>query len=241
MSDPLTLRYNNPGAVEFKPWMAQHGAKLGPGGRYAQFDTPEQGYGVMSKILDTYQNKHGLNTVGGIVNRWAPSNVDNNSTGTYISSVASRLGVKPDQPLGPEHRQPLMQAMAHYEAGRAPAPIGSAPTGSQPMYGMIARPQQTMQPQQPVSMPQADMGGISPEHAKMLADMGLMTSNSRTPQNFGEGLADIGNKLNQAAWRGVVLQGMQDQKAQENAAWAGYGQANAPRGMIGQPLSLIHI
>lgn len=124
---PLTLRYNNPGAVEFKPWMSAYGATLGPNGRYAQFPGPEQGYQVMSRILDTYQNKHGLNNVAGIVNRWAPPHVDRNSTAQYIANVSRSLGVDPNSPLSPEQRPSLMRAMAAYEAGRAPAPLGGAP------------------------------------------------------------------------------------------------------------------
>jgi hypothetical protein len=127
LTTPLTLRYNNPGAVEFKPWMSAYGAVPGPNGRYAQFPGPEQGYQVMSRILDTYQNKHGLNNVAGIVNRWAPPQVDNNSTPQYIASVSRSLGVDPNAPLKPEQRQGLMQAMAAYEAGRAPAPMSANP------------------------------------------------------------------------------------------------------------------
>jgi hypothetical protein len=152
--EPLTLRYNNPGAVEYKPWMSGYGARLGPNGRYAAFDSPDQGYSVMGKILDTYQGKHGLNTVAGIVNRWAPSNVDNNSTGSYVDSVARRLGVDPNAPLTPQHRTPLMQAMAAYEAGRAPAPIGgAAPAATQPQPTGAAS----------MSQPQGQFGGWTPE------------------------------------------------------------------------------
>ncbi len=128
---PLTLRYNNPGAVEFKPWMSKYGASVGPNGRYAAFPSPDQGYQVMSRILDTYA-KRGQNSVssiiGGLPNNpnlaWAPRSVDNNSTDTYIQKVASRLGVDPNQPLGADQRQALMEAMAAYEAGTAPAPVG---------------------------------------------------------------------------------------------------------------------
>ena len=109
---PLTLRYNNPGAVEFQPWMSRYGAVKGPDGRYAQFNSPDDGFGVMNRILDTYHSAHGLNTVSGIVNRWAPSNVDNNSTDQYIKFVSSRLGVSPDTALTAEHRPALMQAIA---------------------------------------------------------------------------------------------------------------------------------
>lgn len=133
---PLTERYNNPGALEYQSWMEKYGARLGPNGRYAAFDSPDAGYGVMSKVLDTYQNKHGLNTVAGIVNRWAPSSVDNNSTGTYTQKVAAALGVDPNAPLSPEQRPALMRAMASYESGRAaPSPKGASPAsnGQQPM------------------------------------------------------------------------------------------------------------
>lgn len=122
---PLTERYNNPGALEFQPWMEKYGARLGPNGRYAAFESPDAGYGVMSRVLDTYRDKHGLNTVAGIVNRWAPANVDNNSTSTYTQKVAASLGVDPHAPLTPEQRPALMRAMASYESGRAaPAPNG---------------------------------------------------------------------------------------------------------------------
>ena len=157
MADPLTLRYNNPGAVEFKPWMSQYGARLGPNGRYAQFDSPDQGYQVMGRVLDTYRDKHGLNTVNGIINRWAPANVDNNSTGTYAANVAKSLGIDPSAPLTPEQRPSLMRAMASYEAGRpvpgmtsqpmalgnqpAPAPAAPPPTGAPPMADPYQKPQ----------------------------------------------------------------------------------------------------
>jgi hypothetical protein len=77
---PLVLRYNNPGAMEYAPWQAKYGATVGPNGRYAQFPDPASGYKAMEGLLGTYRSKHGLNTVAGIVNRWAPPNVDNNST-----------------------------------------------------------------------------------------------------------------------------------------------------------------
>lgn len=118
MADPLSLRYNNPGAVEFQPWMGAYGGTLGPNGRYAQFPSLDAGYGAMSRILDTYQTKHGLNTVSGIVNRWAPSDVDNNNTSGYVNFVARNIGADPNAPLTPEQRQKLPQAMASFESGR---------------------------------------------------------------------------------------------------------------------------
>jgi hypothetical protein len=192
LTTPLTLRYNNPGAVEFKPWMSAYGATLGPNGRYAQFGSPDQGYQVMSRILDTYQNKHGLNTVGGIVNRWAPPQVDNNSTSQYAASVAKRLGVDPNAPLTPEQRPGLMQAMAAYEAGRAPAPLGASPSQQSPQAitapGAAPMPLNDAQPQgfdlnQWVMSPLFQMGaGVL---GSQNIGQGLMTG-SQAANNFAQ-------------------------------------------------------
>jgi len=118
MAEPLTLRYNNPGAIEYKPFLDKYGATLGPNGRYAQFPDRASGYKAMEGLLGTYQDKHGLNTVGGIVNRWAPPNVDNNSTSQYTAHVAKQLGVDPDAPIDRARIPQLAEAMASYEAGR---------------------------------------------------------------------------------------------------------------------------
>lgn len=199
MSQPLTLRYNNPGAVEFKPWMGAYGATLGPNGRYAQFETPDQGYSVMGRILDTYQNKHGLNTVSGIVNRWAPADVDNNSTGSYINSVSRRLGIDPNAPLAPEHRTPLIQAMAAYEAGRAPAPMGGA-----------APPASSTPPASPGAAPMNPMGaapsanGWTPESVGSSRQLGARLLNAGMDtgpaQHWTQALARVLQAGSGAAW-----------------------------------------
>lgn len=137
MAEPLTLRYNNPGAIEYKPFLDKYGAKLGPNGRYAQFPDRESGFKAMEGLLGTYQDKHGLNTVSGIVNRWAPPNVDNNSTSQYTQFVAQRLGVDPTAPIDRARIPDLAAAMAHYEAGRpvprtGGVPVPSAPAGAPP-------------------------------------------------------------------------------------------------------------
>jgi len=199
MSQPLTLRYNNPGAVEFKPWMGAYGATLGPNGRYAQFETPDQGYSVMGRILDTYQNKHGLNTVSGIVNRWAPADVDNNSTGSYINSVSRRLGIDPNAPLTQEQRTPLMQAMAAYEAGRAPAPMGGA-----------APPASSTPPASPGAAPMNPMGaapsanGWTPESVGSSRQLGARLLNAGMDtgpaQHWTQALARVLQAGSGAAW-----------------------------------------
>ena len=117
--------------MNYGPFAQQWGA-TGSDGRLAIFPDQATGFAAMSGLLDTYQNKHGLNTVSGIINRWAPPNVDNNSTSAYISTVARKIGVDPNSPLSPEHRAPLMEAMASYEAGRPVSMSGSPPAAAPP-------------------------------------------------------------------------------------------------------------
>lgn len=134
---PRSVRTFNPGAMNYGPFAKAHGA-IGTDGRLAIFPDEATGYGAMSALLDSYA-KRGLNSVSGIINRWAPRNVDNNSTDAYIRTVSSRLGVDPNQPLAAEHRDPLMKAMAAYEAGTGGAPSfpkSSPQRGQQPMPQM---------------------------------------------------------------------------------------------------------
>lgn len=37
----------------------------------AIFEAPEWGIRVIARVLITYRDKHGVNTVNGVVNRWA--------------------------------------------------------------------------------------------------------------------------------------------------------------------------
>jgi hypothetical protein len=220
-SAPLTERYSNPGAVEFKPWMQRYGATVGPNGRYAQFPNQDAGYAVMGKILDTYQNKHGLNTVSGIVNRWAPSNVDNNSTSTYIAKVAAAVGIDPNQPITPEQRPVLMKAMADYEAGRAqPAPNGAAPKMWPPagqldpnsplaslmgMYGREAStaPGPIVLPQQQSAPAVASASYRAPERAPQKQEEGTLASIVRgLTQSMNSPLFQAGAAMVDAGSRG---------------------------------------
>lgn len=128
MAEPRSIRTNNPGAMNYGTF-AQRAGAIGSDGRLAIFPDMATGYAAQEKLLGTYETQHGLNTVRGIVNRWAPPNVDNNSTGPYTQFVASNLGVDPDQPLTPDLRPRLAEVMAHYEAGR-PVPRASSPSPS---------------------------------------------------------------------------------------------------------------
>ncbi|MFG1257299.1 hypothetical protein V5F79_08220 [Xanthobacter flavus] len=115
---PRGVRTNNPGNIKDSEFARSQPGYMGSDGVNAIFETPEAGYAAMNKLLDVYGNKHGLNTVSGILNRWAPASADNNDTSGYVSYVAKRLGIDPNAPLTPEARAALPQAMAYFENGR---------------------------------------------------------------------------------------------------------------------------
>ncbi|MFV8904592.1 hypothetical protein ABQ333_04970 [Serratia fonticola] len=86
----LGIENNNPGNIEFSdknPWEGQTGSD----GRFAKFATPEHGIRALGKNLLSYNRLHGLDTVGGIITRWAPPK--ENKTEAYIKAICDRLGV----------------------------------------------------------------------------------------------------------------------------------------------------
>lgn len=88
------VRNNNPGNLEYSAqgWDGE----LTPDGRFSRFDTPEHGIRALAKNMRTFQNKHGLNTVAGMISKFAPQE-DHNDTATYIKAVSGMMGVDPDQ------------------------------------------------------------------------------------------------------------------------------------------------
>lgn len=123
-STPRGYRNNNPLNIEAGGFTKGQPGFAGSDGRFAKFENMDQGTAAAGKLLDTYQNKYGLNTVAGIVGRWAPAG-DGNNVSAYAADVAGKLGIGPNDPLPPEMRQQLIGAMAQHENGR-PMPTQQA-------------------------------------------------------------------------------------------------------------------
>lgn len=114
-STPRNLRNNNPGNIEFGEFAKRHGA-VGSDGRFAIFPDKTSGTAAMDALLSSYSTRHGLDTVGGIIGKWAPSS--ENKTSKYASEVARRMGVGVDQRLDmsdPAVRAQLGREMSRYE------------------------------------------------------------------------------------------------------------------------------
>ncbi|MHB8272977.1 hypothetical protein, partial [Bradyrhizobium sp.] len=112
---PRGIRNNNPLNIEAGDFTKSQPGFAGSDGRFAKFETPEHGLAAASALLDSYGRK-GINTVAGIVNRWAPPS-DGNNTMAYAADVAGKLGIDPNAPVPPEKRGQLIAAMAQHENG----------------------------------------------------------------------------------------------------------------------------
>lgn len=116
---PAPLRNNNPGAMM-------------PGGKLAQYSDMQTGLQAMDSNLASY-GKQGVNTLAGVISKWAPPN--ENNTQAYIQDVSQRLGINPTQPIdlsNPAVRQAVSTGIMLHENG--PGAVfrsGAAPAGGQ--------------------------------------------------------------------------------------------------------------
>lgn len=116
---PRGIRNNNPGNIE--KGIGFQGEVDGADGRFATFSSPEAGIRALARNLLTYQDKHGLDTVTAILNRWAPSS--ENDTASYARAVAGEMGVSATAQLNlrdPDTLQRLTAAIIRHENGMQP-------------------------------------------------------------------------------------------------------------------------
>src|SRR3954464_4638270 len=90
MDLPRGLRNNNPGNMEPGGWQGE----TGNDGRFAIFDSMENGIRGLGKQLMAYQDKYGIHTVRRAISRWAPGN--ENDTDGYIDFMCAVLDCDPD-------------------------------------------------------------------------------------------------------------------------------------------------
>lgn len=122
-------RNNNPGNI-VKSDIFWRGEVPGNDNRFESFASPDEGIRAIGVIMQNYQRKYGLNTVRGLINRYAPP--VENDTNSYVNAVAGSLGVSPDAALNlsdPAILLRLVKAIIKHENGRviyADADIASA-------------------------------------------------------------------------------------------------------------------
>ena len=101
---PAPIRNNNPGA-------------LMPGGKLAQYKTPEEGLAALDKNLASY-GKKGVSTLADVIFKWAPPS--ENDTNAYIAHVAKVAGLDPNQKIdlsNPLIRHQISAGIVQHENG----------------------------------------------------------------------------------------------------------------------------
>ena len=91
--------------------------------RFEQFVHPKWGLRAIAGTLIAYRDKHGLDTVRGLINRWAPP--VENQTDAYVFEVCTRASCGPDDKLDLEHyatMRGLVVGIVIQENGRQPYP-----------------------------------------------------------------------------------------------------------------------
>ena len=70
---------------------------VGSNNEFLQTPTREQGIKDIDANLLAYGQKHGINTLRGVISRWAPES--ENNTKSYVDTVSKRLSLDPDQKI----------------------------------------------------------------------------------------------------------------------------------------------
>ncbi len=115
------IRNNNPGNLRRSkdPWQGL--AENQTDEDFFIFKTPIYGIRALARTLISYQDEHGLRTIGKIINRWAPAN--ENDTAAYISFATEDTGFAADQSLDMhsyDDLKPLVLAIIKHENGQQP-------------------------------------------------------------------------------------------------------------------------
>lgn len=112
-NDTLASENRNPLNIKARstdPWEGQVGRdKYG----HAVFETWEHGIRAASLVLRSYAVTHEIDTVEGIINRFAEGNRE-----AYVAFLCNRLDVRADEPFDIITRMPdLLRAMSRFESG----------------------------------------------------------------------------------------------------------------------------
>lgn len=87
---------------------------------FKQFESMPWGYRAIFVLLDTYRIRHGLDTIRGMISRWAPPS--ENRTEIYIRAVADAVGIADDRPVDTRDRTTMLRmaaAISRVENGTA--------------------------------------------------------------------------------------------------------------------------
>lgn len=113
---PRGIRNNNPGNIKksASAWVG----KVGNDGTFEIFDTAQNGIRAMARLLRTYRNSYGLNTIRGIVARWT-SGDSGTIQDNYVKHIVNRSGIQEHlQLIGISQYAAVVEAMIEFENAR---------------------------------------------------------------------------------------------------------------------------
>lgn len=117
---PRGIRNNNPGNVKYSKansWVGQRGFDSGG---FVVFDTSGHGLRAAGKLIKTYINRYGLNTLLKISKRWSPDAIG--LSGQYAAGVSKYSGVPAEKALSATDNATLsaiLRGMVAQENGAA--------------------------------------------------------------------------------------------------------------------------
>ena len=122
MPMPRGIRSNNPLNLVHAARNKWQGLADPPSdGRFCRFVSPAFGIRAAALNLIAYQDRHGIRTITGLVERWAP--FGENDIAAYIADVVGRSGLGATVPLDMHsyaHLRPVIEAMIWHENGQQP-------------------------------------------------------------------------------------------------------------------------
>lgn len=115
ISSIIGQRINNPFNIRQanQDFLGETGEESG----FVSFESSPFGVRAADKVLTTYGRDYGINTIRGLINRFAPPS--ENDTRGYINYISSQLGIDPDAEIDlsdPDLRSRILSPMAMLES-----------------------------------------------------------------------------------------------------------------------------
>jgi hypothetical protein len=159
---------------------------------FQQFDTPEAGIKAIDDNLKAYGTKHKIDTLRGVISRWAPPS--ENDTESYIKFVSQKTGLKPDEKIdltNPTIRHIISGPIVLQEQGLERLKGKAQPLSDQASPQPMAEPMDdfssflggaTEKPEPTVKAEEAKPTPIAPQKPKTLGEQ---------TKEFGKGVASL--------------------------------------------------
>ncbi len=120
---------NNPGNISDGAFARSQPGYVGANGRFAQFDTVQNGVAAMAANLRSYAAK-GVTTLNQLTAKWAPYGDGKNDPVAYAARIAAATGIGADQPIDLADQgvaAKIIPIMASVEQGHPVAGIEGGP------------------------------------------------------------------------------------------------------------------